>query len=183
MFEGYRLSNSTNIPRYQGAPLSEVQKLLEVKQGLYDQGFMLDQGVRDLSGKIVALPRSKKALEDLNKSTYTELDELAKAGDYENMVPQLAKVARRYQGQASAFMEEQKKYQDFYETLQKNDKINANTRQLYVQEALLNHRGVQLDPTTGRYRSTFEAPIVQSDVNLTEFVKKAVGDIAARHRL
>lgn len=180
LYDGYRLSNSTNIPKYQGMPLAELQKFLEIKQGLYDQGLALDEGITDIAGKIRALPRSAAALNQLNEETFAEKDNIAKSGDYENMVPQLAKVARRYKQQVGAFAEEYAKYQDWYGDLQKNDKINATTRQLYVQEALMEHKGVRMNPTTGRYESTFQAPLIQKDIDLTEFVKKAVGDIAAR---
>jgi len=176
-YNGYRQSNSTEIPRYVGSAVPEMSVAAQMLQQRYDQSRnyedMLDQGINSST----STPQDTQLLEGLKNEYRGKIKERAGKGDYENMVRETARDAREFVTKYQPIATNQKAVQDYYTDLQ--DKVEKKFISKDTADALYNmsvssYKGLQKDPVTGQYTNHFRGTSAAEDIDMSKWVDEAL---------
>lgn len=157
-YRSFNPTNSSVVPTYVGNSLAEYEKLFKQKQQQYDivqEGMM---NVGDAAGGIQAIAKDDQFAKELYNNTQAELAEMAKQGDYENMLPRVNKLARKFAQDAKPLAERYQQRAAYMTDLKKKydeGKINADQFKLAVAASDNLDRGMQRDSITGRLQGTY----------------------------
>lgn len=157
-YRSFNPTNSSVVPTYVGNSLAEYEKLFKQKQQQYDvvqEGMM---NVGDAAGGIQAIAKDDQFAKELYNNTQAELAEMAKQGDYENMLPRVSKLARKFAQDAKPLAERYQQRSAYMSDLKKKydeGKINADQFKLAMAASDNLDRGMQRDSITGRLQGTY----------------------------
>lgn len=175
LYDSYNLQNSTAIPRYQGSTVPEIEQVANVNQGRYDtaQNYMdaTDQAMAQTSANPND-PGGQKILSQLNQEKKAKLEEFSNRGDLENLWRDTMLEAKDYARRAAPIVQNSKAINDWSEKLDKNEKIDPETKSAAKLKALTNYSGLQYDPSTGRYGNSFQGDNVMEKVDIPEKINK-----------
>lgn len=157
-YRSFNPTNSSVVPTYVGNSLTEYEKLFKQKQQQFDvvqEGMM---NVGDAAGGIQAIAKDDQFAKELYNNTQTELAEMAKQGDYENMLPRVSKLARKFAQDAKPLAERYQQRATYMTDLKKKydeGKINSDQFSLAMKASDNMDKGMQRDPITGRLQGTY----------------------------
>lgn len=157
-YRSFNPTNSSVVPTYVGNSLSEYEKLFKQKQQQFDvvqEGMM---NVGDAAGGIQSIAKDDQFAKELYNNTQTELAEMAKQGDYENMLPRVSKLARKFAQDARPLAERYQQRAAYMTDLKKKydeGKINSDQFTLAMKASDNLDKGMQRDPITGRLQGSY----------------------------
>ncbi len=175
----YKLSNSTEVPRYPGSIVPELIKVAGVQQEKYDASVYSDE----LLQQALDTSQVREADMPVYKALYDEMaarmKERAAKGDYENMVRETNRDARTFAQRFAPIAENRKREQAYLEEMSK--RIAAGEPADRIQRAIALSRnqdkGLSYDPVTRQYSGQFNGYTPGKALDLSDFVKKALQDI------
>ncbi len=179
----YKLSNSTEVPRYPGSIVPELIKVAGVQQEKYDASVYSDE----LLQQALDTSQVREADMPVYKALYDEMaarmKERAAKGDYENMVRETNRDARTFAQRFAPIAENRKREQAYQEELDKmiaSGKVTRAKADEARRYSKFFDKGLTYDPATGQYKGQFSGYIPGEDVDLSDFVHKALQGINPR---
>lgn len=157
-YRSFNPTNSSVVPTYVGNSLAEYEKLFKQKQQQFDvvqEGMM---NVGDAAGGVQAIAKDDQFAKELYNNTQAELAEMAKQGDYENMLPRVSKLARKFAQDAKPLAERYQQRASYMTDLKKKydeGKISSDQFKLAMTASDNMDRGMQRDPITGRLQGSY----------------------------
>lgn len=169
LYDAYKLSNSTDIPKYEGSAGDEFIRVGQYKQGLYDtaqsSGITLGSQANEIRS---ILPQNQDAVNDLRTSTQTQLQSIAKKGNWEDAIPQIQALGQNFANRAKEIEGVDAQVQEYRTKTLTDEKKNLTPEQ---QQALLGmsiagYQGLKKN-AQGQYVGAFQGvePAKNIDVN------------------
>jgi hypothetical protein len=176
----YKLSNSNEIPRFVGSPVPELAQAFQVQQGKYDTALAISDEIENGIKGASSLVQDQALLQELKNKYRGKIKGYAEKGDYENMVRETTRDAKEFSREYTPIMANQKAvsaYRDEIEKLQKDNKISKKLADAAFEYSTNTYKGLQKDPVTGQYRNQFTGYMPGKELDVSDFVKKALQDI------
>ena len=166
LYDQYQLSNSTQIPKFQGSAIPELTQVMNATQEKYDYGVQqadaLDYLLKSSSAANIDRPEFQK----LKQEYRSKLEGFAKKGDYENMWRDVAMAARDFTGKYKSFAENHaaiSKYMNEEADRMGKGEVSKADYEANVRRIQDSYTGLQFNPQTGQYENKFSAnPLVKA---------------------
>jgi hypothetical protein len=172
-YQLFNLTNSKEIPRFVGSPLSEVASAAQVMQQRYDtaqgQDDLLDQAI----AQTVSTPQDSQMLQELKMSYRNKLQERAKKGDYENMLRDVTRDARSFAADYKPIAQNYglvQEYRKGLDDLATKGDLDADTASRLFDASVRGYKGLKRDPTTGQLVGQFQGITPTKQIDLAKWV-------------
>lgn len=178
LYDSYQLSNSQQIPRYQGSAIPELEKVASAAQQRYDTSQNYMDATQQAMSQSQAIPADQAALNQLNEEKQGKLKEFAKRPDLENIWRETMMEAKDYANKSKYFADNARRVQDFHAEIDKRQqegKINAETARAAKAASMDGYKGLQPDGT-GKYTNQFTGQAVMSDVDIPKKINTWLAD-------
>lgn len=160
-----------------GSAVPELTAAAQALQQRYDTSLhyqdMLDQGIQQST----ATSADTQMLQDLKTKYRDRLRDFAKRGDYENMVRESHRAARDFANEYKPLADNvqlQSAYKkELDEKVSKGD-IDPLTAERLWDYSIRSYKGLQRDPRTGQMVNQFRGMASVKNINLPEWVDKAL---------
>jgi hypothetical protein len=169
LYDQYQLSNSTQIPRFVGSTLPEMQRVADVYQNRYDYGVqqsdLLDQAIKTSQAAGVDQP----LLDDLKKQYREKMSGYAKSGNYEDTWRNVMLDAREFVNKYKPIAENKQRiatYQNELEKLVETGKIDRDTANARLRREMDVYAGLRYNDKTQQYDNSFSGAITAHSVDL-----------------
>lgn len=169
LYDQYQLSNSTQIPKFQGSAIPELTQVMNATQEKYDYGVQqadaLDYALKNSAASAFDQPEFQK----LKQEYRGKLEGFAKSGDYENMWRNVAMSARDFTGKYKSFADNKQRLSQWQEEVDKEVGKGSYSREVAnaaMRKAMDNYQGLQYDPETGQYVGQFNGPSIAKAVDI-----------------
>lgn len=180
LYDAYRLENSRAIPLYQGSTAPEALQVAQYNQGLYDTAQAGAFGIGNGLQGVTSLPQDKAAVDELRSNVQGKLSQFAKAGDYENMVPQVQQLGVEFSNrfrELQAPIQQRAEYQKELENKDYNLTADQKAGLLAMSDA--GYTGLKKDEY-GRLTGRYSGSGYDKNIDLNEWVDKRIKDIAVQ---
>lgn len=174
LYDSYQLSNSKEIPRYQGSAIPELEQVATHQQQKYDTAQNYMDTTEQAMAQTQASPYDQGELQRLHAEKKGKLDSYAKRGDLENLWRDTMMEARDYANKSKYFSSNLKGIQDWKEDINKqvmDGKLNPETAKAAIAAGLDGYKGLQPDGT-GRYTNQFTGSPVMRDVDIPKKINE-----------
>src|SRR5678815_166145 len=121
MYDDYQLSNSRAIPLYVGDTGRESIAVAQHNQELYDTALAGSMGISGNLDNLVNLPQDQQLADELRANTKAQLDEMAKSGDYENMLPRVTMLGQDFANKYRKLSAPVQQYQEYVKSLDEKE--------------------------------------------------------------
>ena len=169
LYDQYQLSNSTQIPKFQGSAIPELTQVMNATQEKYDYGVQqadaLDYLLKSSSAANIDRPEFQK----LKQEYRSKLEGFAKKGDYENMWRDVAMAARDFTGKYKSFADNKQRLSQWQEEVDKEVAKGSYSREVAnaaMRKAMDNYQGLQYDSETEQYVGQFNGPSIAKAVDI-----------------
>jgi hypothetical protein len=178
LYDAYRLENSRTIPLYVGSAAPEALQVGQYMQGLYDQAqsgaFGIDNGLQS----ITSLPKDKALADNLRTTVQGKLSEMSKRGDYENMLPDVQRLASDFSNRYRELRAPMEQRDAFIKGLdEKEYNLTDDQKRGLIQMSDAGYSGLQRDEygrLTGKYAGTG----YDKNMDINKWVDDRMKDIA-----
>jgi len=188
LYDRFRLSNSTEIPRYQGSTGPEAIQVGSYLQGKYD---VAEQGIGtigDASMNIInnAVPEDREEALNYQREVNSKLDEFSKRGDLENLVPSVQSLGRKFSANSQAFYQRAQAQSAFQKQLDEQDKgkpeaLTPEQKQIAMMMARTNNGSIKKD-ANGNYMGTWSGDTIAPNVDTSKIVDDAMKErVISKH--
>jgi len=174
LYDAYQLSNSREIPRYQGSAIPELEKVADYQQQKYDTAQNYMDVTQQAMAQTQASPFDQGELDRLNAEKQAKLGEFAKRGDLENVWRETMMEARDYANRSKYFGDNIKRIQDWKGKIDKmveDGHLNPETAKAFVAAGLDGYKGLQRD-AHGQYGNQFSGPAAMRDVDIPKKINE-----------
>lgn len=186
LYDNYRLSNSTGIPQFAGSMLPELNQAKKELDERYDFALANATNTGNAMNEAPVYSGDQQEYGKVYGEINDQLKSIAQRKDYENMVPQTQKLAAYAAQRLKPFVASQARYQAALQKLDDKELgLDANTKaglmEMMIDEDKNRKNRWTVNPVTGQMEGGFNAGTnFAKNVDLTERVKKYVGDAVAR---
>jgi hypothetical protein len=178
LYDSYRLSNSSAIPLYEGSAAPEALQLGQHMQGMYDAAQQGAFGVNGNLDNIQNLDKDNQLALELRGRVQGKLDEFAKRGDYENMLPAVQQLAGEFSSRARELYAPKAAYLEWNKTLDDEKKgLTPDQKAGIRARTMSEYEGLRKDPT-GRYVGTFKGSDIAANVDMPKWADERMKDVA-----
>lgn len=182
LYDGYQLANSNSVVPFQGSTLNELVRVADVMQQRYDATEQYAEGLQTMA-KNAKVAAPDKGLYAQREGYYKEqLAGLTNRPDLENVHKDVGRLARGFANEYKNFQDNAGRiaaYQEELDKAVKEKQLSREMANLKLAQSLYQYKGMKYDPNSGRYEGQFTNQGYAREVDITEKIKKAVGDIAA----
>lgn len=178
VYDQYQLSNSREIPRYQGSAIPELETVAATRQGQYDTAQTTMDATQQAMAQARANPNDpggQQVLQQLNQEKQAKLAEFSKRGDLENLWRDTMMQAKDYANRYAPIAANSKAIQDWQDKLDKDEKIDPETKAAAKLKAFDQYSGLKYNPETG-YSNPFQGANIMGKVDIPEKINKMIAD-------
>lgn len=181
-YNSFNAENSQRIKTYAGSALNEVVKVADQLQGQFDLAETGIDGLKTAVAGVDPLDKDRALLNQRLQGYNAKLKDWSGRKDLENVYKDVIRTGKGFATEYQNFKQSKAAYQAHAADLQ--DKvskgfISAETAQKALIMDMDNYSGLKYDEATGQYTNGFSGSTVAKEVDITEKIKKAVGDLPA----
>ena len=158
------LQNFNYVPTYVGKPLETQKEVGMQMMNLFNTNLAQASAVDIMNGQRQVIDGDSEVNDEISKRYNSELEAIAKSGDYENMTMRINALARKYQTDPDVkAVSESRANFDRQQKLAEEIRMKTGKDPLFMGDPAA-HRTVTIDPETGKktynvFRSTAEADL------------------------
>lgn len=174
LYDNYTLANSSQIPRYQGSAIPELEQVASQAQSRYDTAQNYMDATDQAMAQSQSSPYDAPALQQLNADKKAKLHEFAQRGDLENIWRDTMMEARDYANKSKYFSDNMGRIKDWHDKIDKMveaGNLNPETAKAFVAAGVDGYKGLQPDGT-GKYTNQFAGPAAMRDVDIPKKINE-----------
>lgn len=183
LYDNYKLTNSSQIPIYEGSANKEVLQVAEVLQGRYDQAQAYDDYLAEQAKYAQVHDKDRGLFTEMTQDYRDRMASRAKSGNYEDMLRATAQDARGFGRDYAAFADNLKRRQDYREDIEKQRKdLNLSADDVNGLLALSEYqtKGLQKDPKTGKITGQFQGITPNKSIDFAAWTDEKLKGIIAQ---
>lgn len=182
IYDGYQLANSNSVKTFQGSALPEMMKVSDIMQQRYDATEAYKEQLQLAQQSASPFSKDQALYQQVEKGYQEKLAALTNRPDLENVTKDVARLGREYAMEYKQFADNKARVMAAKEELDKavtSGYISRDTADKKLSMVLSRYQGLQKDPTSGKYANAFGNVTWAREVDMSEKIRKAVGDIVA----
>lgn len=182
LYDQYDLANSTGVPAYVGSTLPERTKVMDVLQQRYDNAKFSDDMLARTSADAKINEQDRGLYNNVIDKYRQSMAKRAQSGNYEDMMMDTTRDAYNFASDYKPFAENYGRLQGHIADITKHQdegKIGTETAQKLIAE-MSQYKGLQQDPTTGKYTNYFQGNGIAKDVDVAKKVEDWTKDVVAK---
>jgi len=183
LYDKYQLTNSSQIPIYEGSANKEVLQVAEVLQGRYDQAQAYDDYLAEQAKYAKVHDKDRGLFTEMTQGYRDRLTQRAQSGNYEDMLRATAQDARGFGRDYAAFADNLKRRQDYREDIEKQRKdLNLSADDVNGLLALSEYqtKGLRKDPKTGEIVGQFQGITPNKSIDFSAWTDEKLKGIIAQ---
>lgn len=181
IYDGYKLSNSTTIPQFEGSAGDDFIKVGQYKQGIYDQaqssGIKLG-GEADEVNSI--LPQDQPLVEKLRQETQGQLKDIGTRGDWENAMPEIQALGQHFANRSKEIMAPQQALSEYRNKIltEKEKNLTPDQQQGLLAMSVSGYQGLKQN-AKGQLIGQFNGITPAKNIDVNEWIDKRLKDVVA----
>lgn len=178
LYDAYRLDNSRQIPIYTGSAAPEALQVGQYMQGLYNQAQSGAFGIGNGLQSLTSLPQDKALVDDLRNTTQARLQDMAKRGDYENMIPEVQALGSEVSNRYRELLAPMQQRTEFIKSLDEKDyNLTGDQKQGIIAMSDAGYTGLKKDEY-GRLTGKYTGTKYDKNIDLNKWIDERMKDIA-----
>jgi len=178
LYDRYKLSNSSAIPMFEGSNGPESIQVASHLQGIYDTASQGAADIGDAVNNVQALGPDQSLAKELQDNIHSKIDEYSKAGNWEDMLPQVRSLGRQYAARSAELYQPVQQFNEWQKGLENKDlNLTPYQKDSLKSMALSNYQGLRKDPS-GKLVGKFDSPEIAKNVDVNKKVDEWMKDIA-----
>lgn len=183
LYDRYQLTNSSQIPIYEGSANKEMMYVAEQLQGRYDQARAYDDYLAEQQKYAKVHDKDRGLFEQMTGQYRERIAERAKSGNYEDMLRATAQDARSFGRDYAAFadnLQRRAAYRDEIEKSRKDLNLTGETVDKLLAASEYRTKGLQKDPKTGQIVGQFQGITPSKEIDFAAWTDEKLKGIIAK---